>query len=148
MAEKLLTKSADLLLEQGYEQLETTHQSRCRSSGIRHTVFTRKGEEFHLGAKEYVYKGLASFGENQVERAVERDAMLVLYIDRQEKFFVFDAKYVEDEGEVVNGPGDKVDDQRWVNVPIEDGADLTGYIYGAESPETMAGDNEELGAFM
>jgi hypothetical protein len=143
MAQKLLTKSADILLDQGFEQIA----SMKRTSGIDATLFKRDGEKYLVGAKQYAYQNLASFQLQQVEQAVEEDLMPAFYADESEQFTVFDPDFIMENAEESHGESTR-GQVEWREIPRSHGADLTGYVYGAEEPEKLSGNNQELGAFV
>jgi hypothetical protein len=106
----------------------------------------RNGEEFVLVAKEYAYRGLASFMERVVHQAAENDITLVFYENKHQTYTAFDAPYYRSHGALSHGKS-KTRDSRWLEVPLEDGATLDDYLREASTPTTLAGDNATLGAY-
>jgi len=117
--EKLLTKSANILLGNGFEQVASAVDRTGETDGITHTVFRKDGHEFHVRAKEYTYKGRASFGVEQIDHALKERAWLVFYSDTDETFTVFDPEYVDEEGTENVGLSKVSETRRWVELPID-----------------------------
>lgn len=140
---KLLTKSAAMLVERGFKQLASISDQ----SGINSTLFEKDGEKFFVGAKEYAYRGLASFQLRQVEQAVKEDHLLVFYEDQNETFNVFDPEFVSQKADVSIGKS-KREKVTWKELSLEYSADLADYLRGNDSPRTLAGDNKSLGEWM
>lgn len=103
------------------------------------------GETFVLVAKEYAYKGLASFMEQIVKKAASSSATLVFYEDKNETFTVFDADYYSKHGALSQGKS-KTRDTRWLELPLDDGVTLDEYQNG-QSPTMLSGDNSTLAQF-
>lgn len=134
---KLLTASARLLAERGFVQTDSVTDRVEGTPDVTYTAFRwpNSGEEFLVRAKEYIYKGRASFGADQVDHALEAGAMLVIYDDESASFTAFDPAHVDERGTVVHGQSKLSESREWVEVPMGDGADLFGYIDGTADPE-------------
>ncbi|WP_330630709.1 hypothetical protein [Halocatena halophila] len=103
----------------------------------------RDGRGYVLVAKEYSYKGLASFMTVIVEWAVNNDCQLIFYEDRNETFTVFDERLVQQEGDDSHGSSKK-EMAEWTEIPCSRGCSLESYIAGRASPDTLSGENETL----
>lgn len=140
--EKLLTKSADILLESGFRQLASMNDGH----GVNSTLFIREEDRFLVSAKKYAYQNLASFQLKQVDQAKREGLTLVFYEDRGESFTAFDPDFVAKEADSSYGKSRRAKTE-WREIPLSRGADLIGYIYGIEEPDTLAGDNGTLDQF-
>jgi len=106
----------------------------------------RGDEKFVLVAKEYAYKGLASFMERLVKKAKRHGFTLLFYENDGETYTVFDADYYAQHGKLSQGRS-KTRDTRWLELPLDNGVPLDAYLLGAGSPTTLAGQNETLEQF-
>lgn len=106
----------------------------------------RGGEKFVLVAKEYAFKGLASFMESLVKKAKRHGFMLLFYENDGETYTVFDSAYYTKHGKLSRGRS-KTRDTRWLELPLDEGVALDEYLRGAGLPTTLAGENETLGGF-
>lgn len=137
MSDKLLTRSAEMLVERGYRQVGSTHDRTDESNDITHTVFRRDGHDdtFLVRAKEYVYEGMAPFGVDLIEHALEIGGTPVIYFDDREEFYVADADYVADSGSEVTGMSRRSDSRRYLEVPLDACVRLYDYVEGNAEPQ-------------
>lgn len=147
MPKKLLTKSAELLEQCGMSQVSSAVDKTRQRNNITHTMFQYQGELFYVRAKEYLYKGRAPFGVGHIDHAIADGAMLVIYVDEDQSFYVFDPDYVQQNGEVTNGQSKMSDDREWKEVPIEAGVDILDYINEGENPTRLQTGNETLATY-
>lgn len=139
---KLISKSAALLEQKGFEQ-STSVSDEIDHKGTIHTVFKKQHtpHRYHARAKAYVYNGLASFGSDMVEKALEHqevfngEVWLLIYFDDIESFFVFDPKWVEDEGTRSVNNSKRSEAREWIDVPLDDGVTLDHFREGERPRE-------------
>lgn len=143
----LLTKSAKHLVARGYDQTSSHADAVDRGSGINYTVFTDGDETYCVRAKEYVYKGLASFGTDHVDDAIRKHAWLVCWFDDLEAHYVFNAHYVDATADRVSGQSKRTAEREYCELPLDDGVTLGAFERG-KRPETLAGDDATLGDFV
>lgn len=134
MSKKLITKSAAKLKQRGYKQSASNADKRDRGTGINYTRFKRGGETFLVRAKAYVYEDLASFGEDQVNDALRRDAWLVIYFDDSESFHIFHPRHVEREGVTSVNRSKRSTERVWLDIPMDDGIPLDEFEAGERPP--------------
>jgi hypothetical protein len=135
---------------------ETAHQLEDRGFSIAMPIedqdgtigygLYRDGEKSVLAVKEYAYRGLGSFMLRLVQQAAGSQMRLIFYENQDETFTVFDSEYYAKHGAVSDGKS-KTRDTRWLELPLSDGVALDDYIRNGQSPMTLAGENETLGAF-
>jgi hypothetical protein len=106
----------------------------------------REGEDFVLVTKEYAYRGLASFMERIVNQAANNRITLLFYENKNESITAFDAEFYKSSGALSHGKSKKRE-SRWLELPINEGAELEDYLRGAASPSTRAGNNATLGVY-
>jgi len=143
MSEKLITKSADVLMgEYGLQQISSLSDEH----GVHATAFVKPEtrEKFVVVSKQYAYKDLASFMWKVVQGAVKNDVPLVFYNDDDETFTAFDPHMVKEYSVVSTGPS-KLADEEWRNIGLDHGVSLRAYLSG-ERP-TPPGDQSGLAAF-
>lgn len=110
------------------------------------TLVKYDGEPFALVAKEYAFKGMASFMKGVVHEAEENDLTLLFYEGDTGNATVFNAQHVRLNGSPSTGKS-KTKQTEWIELPLDDGAPLRGYLEGTERPTRLSGDNAELTQF-
>ncbi len=103
-------------------------------------------DDYVLVAKQYAHRDMASFIERLVVKMGD-DVDFIFYNDDTERYTVFDGVYLKKHSDQSSGPSKKRDCS-WREIDLSHGAELNAFIRNEELPETLAGDNAELGAFM
>jgi hypothetical protein len=147
MTKKLLTKSAEILEQGGFSQVSSAVDKTRQRNNITHTMFEFQGKLFYVRAKKYLYKGRAPFGVGHINHAISDGAMLVIYVDEEQSFYVFDPDYVQQNGEVTNGQSKMSDDREWKEVSIEAGVDIRDYVKRGNDPSRLQTGNETLASY-
>jgi len=93
------------------------------------------GEPFVVAAKEYLYKGNASFMNKVVMRAYDYDAKLLLFVTDRSNPYVFDPQTVIEDGEGADGPRTSNRGETWIDVDAKAGVPLEDYADGRDTPK-------------
>lgn len=146
MTTNLLEKAAEILVDRGFTNPQLVSDL-IEGRGPTHFIIEHGGDEYSVRSKEYRYKGMASFGIEQVEQAVAHDLLLVSYIDDDESFRVYHPRAILNEGRRYKRDSGKSVDRTWIETDKLVGAPLSEYIEGSAEIETPAGENATLAAF-
>jgi len=138
----MIHEAKQQLVEDGFNEVEQFKDS----FGTIGYALTFQGQNYILVAKEYAHERLASFIAILVRRYYNK-AHFIFYTNSEDQYYVFDGKYLEARSEDSTGPSKKRDCS-WREIGLDHGAELDAFIRDEESPETLAGSNAELGAFM
>lgn len=99
---------------------------------------TVNDQELIVAAKKELYQGRASFMERKVvDRAVDRDALLCLFVATGNYQYVFDADAVKQYGD----PSDPSTSKRaergepWLEIPVEMGVAFNDWASGYKQPK-------------
>jgi len=98
-----------------------------------------------LVAKQYAYQNLASFMRPIIDN-VNDDVLMIFYSDDDDRYTVFDAKYVKENASASSGPSKKRD-CKWVEITRDCGVPIDDYLHRNEQPRSIAGDNQRLCTF-
>ena len=140
MSTKLITKSAQLLTNRGFIQLDSIRVK----EGIHSTVFKRGEEVYLVASKKYAFKNLASFQTSQVGLALRNGVTLIFYEDKDETFTAFDPRVVNENAKQSQGQSKRAD-RTWQEIDLSYGVPLRDWLNGKRynQEEGQAG----LGAF-
>lgn len=137
----LMQKAADKVREEGF----TVTERLTDDDGTIGYEVEKDGDTYMLVAKEYSYKGLASFMRDVVREADSRGADLIFYADSDGRLTVFDTTYVQRHGNLSEGES-KQKPTIWKEISRSHGVDLGEYLDG-ETPDRLSGDNTSLADF-
>ena len=125
MTRGLITKSAELLTQQGFTQIDSI----AVEEGIHSTLFKRGGEIYLVASKKYAYQNLASFQTVQVELSSNKGVTLVFYEDRDETFHAFDPETVKTHSKLSQGRSKRAD-RTWMEIDLSYGVPLHDWVNG------------------
>lgn len=96
---------------------------------------TVDAETFVVAAKDYLYRGNASFMNKVVLRANDRDAKLLLFVADGGYRYVFDPQTVIEDGDDADGPRSSERGEAWIDVDAQAGVSLEDYADGRDTPK-------------
>lgn len=126
--QKLITRSAELLVERGFHQIASLRDEH----GINCTLFKhdeRGDEVFMVVSKQYAFRQLASFQKKQVEAAAKEGFTLIFYEDEDETFTVFEPETVQEFSKPSHGKSKRADTE-WRELSLDYGLPLDRYLGG------------------
>jgi hypothetical protein len=95
------------------------------------------GQPFTVCAKKYLVDGTASFMASKVvQRAIDRDALLLLFVQEGGRRLVFDPNTVQAQG-VASTPDDSPRARRgehWLDIPTDHAVDFDAWADGHQQP--------------
>lgn len=136
----LLKKGLGQLQGRGFDTVVNI-TDKLEGKGTAYIKLEYDDKPFYLRAKEYVYEGKAPFGEEMVEDALADGAYLVIYFDDLETCFVFDPGFVQNYGEQTVGESKHSDERPYLEVELDEGAQIDDWLEGDVTPATTRNDD-------